>query len=153
MDRQERRKRILGIIANHRVGTQAELLHLLAANGVRTTQATLSRDIHLLNITKYHDDNGQAYYVHNELNDYSAVQTFSVWENVRSVQRIQFLNVVKTTPDARYATVLAGVIDQAGLAAVAGTVAGNDTLVVISPGEEAAKMVTAMINDHLRAVQ
>lgn len=153
MDRQERRRRILQIIADHRVGTQEALLELLAATGVETTQATLSRDIHLLNITKYHDDDGQAYYVRNELNDYSPIQNFSVWENVRSVQRIQFLNVVKTTPDARYATVLAGVIDQAGLATVAGTVAGNDTLVVISPGEEAAKTVTAMINDHLKAVR
>ena len=50
MNRKARRKVIEQLVSDHKIETQDELLDLLTQQGIETTQATISRDIHALNI-------------------------------------------------------------------------------------------------------
>ena len=59
MNHRDRRKLLLEIINTHHVSTQEQLLKLLEENGVTATQATVSRDIHALNIVKVSDQHGK----------------------------------------------------------------------------------------------
>ena len=58
MDRKARRKFIEQLVNDRKIETQDELLQLLTEAGVETTQATISRDIHALNIVKANDGKG-----------------------------------------------------------------------------------------------
>ena len=58
----DRQKIILEVISGQNVGTQQQLLELLSARGVRCTQATLSRDIHALNLVKLPGPGGGVHY-------------------------------------------------------------------------------------------
>ena len=58
----DRQKLILELISGQDVGTQQQLLELLSARGVRCTQATLSRDIHALNLVKLPSPGGGVRY-------------------------------------------------------------------------------------------
>ena len=50
MDRKERRQLIQELVTQQRINTQHDLLAMLAEHGIDATQATISRDIHALNI-------------------------------------------------------------------------------------------------------
>lgn len=153
MDRKGRRKYIEQLVNNKKIETQDELLRLLAAAGFMTTQATVSRDIHALNIVKANDGDGHTHYVqlhvkpeHNYDRLYQGIH-----DNVRSIETVQFMNVVKTALNSSYATILAGMFDELEMPGVVGTLAGNDTLIIISKSNEEAKQVCQMITDHMQA--
>ena len=57
-----RRARIAAIIATRTIGSQEELGHELAAEGIHVTQATLSRDLDALGAIKTIDDDGRLHY-------------------------------------------------------------------------------------------
>ena len=59
------------------------------------------------------------------------------------------MNVIKTTPNSSYATVLAGLLDDSDLTDIVGTLAGNDTLITISKTNESANVVNRLIKDHM----
>ncbi|HIW70684.1 MAG TPA: arginine repressor [Candidatus Limosilactobacillus merdipullorum] len=151
MDRKARRKLILHLIQEQPVATQEQLLSLLKEQGVSATQATISRDIHALNIVKTTAD-GQTRYtqLHNEGQSQNEELYAAIHDNVEEASTVQFINVLKTTPDSSYATVLAGLFDDAKLPQVAGTVAGNDTLIIICHSPAAAEAVGRLVNEHRR---
>lgn len=151
MDRKTRRKLILHLIQEQPVSTQDQLLTLLSEQGVSATQATISRDIHALNIVKA-TSNGQTRYtqLRNEGQGQNEELFAAIHDNVEEISTVQFINVLKTTPDSSYATVLAGLFDDAKLPQIAGTVAGNDTLIVICHSPAAAETIERLVNDHRR---
>lgn len=151
MDRKTRRKLILHLIQEQPVSTQDQLLTLLSEQGVSATQATISRDIHALNIVKA-TNNGQTRYtqLRNEGQGQNEELFAAIHDNVEEVSTVQFINVLKTTPDSSYATVLAGLFDDAKLSQIAGTVAGNDTLIIICHSPAAAEAIERLVNDHRR---
>lgn len=151
MNHRERRKLILDIINNNRVGTQEKLLHLLADRGVNATQATVSRDIHALNIVKVSDQGGQTYYAQLKVDSEDQHQRLydAIHDSVESCTVVQFMNVIKTTPNSSYATVLAGLLDESDLTDIVGTLAGNDTLITISKTNESANAISRLIHDHM----
>lgn len=151
MDRKTRRKLILHLIQEQPVSTQDHLLTLLSEQGVSATQATISRDIHALNIVKA-TSNGQTRYtqLRNEGQGQNEELFAAIHDNVEEISTVQFINVLKTTPDSSYATVLAGLFDDAKLPQIAGTVAGNDTLIVICHSPAAAEAIERLVNDHRR---
>ena len=67
MGNKERRKLIKNLIAAEKISTQDELLKRLKAAGVEATQATISRDLHALNVAKVSDGNGRSYYAQLEV--------------------------------------------------------------------------------------
>ena len=62
MNYKQRRQLIQQLVEENHIATQEELLELLKQHGVVATQATVSRDIHSLNIAKVSSSDGQSYY-------------------------------------------------------------------------------------------
>lgn len=151
MNHRERRKLLLDIINNQRINTQEKLLKMLADHGVDATQATVSRDIHALNIVKVSDQSGQSYYAQLKVDSEDQHQRLydAIHDNVESCTAVQFMNVIKTTPNSSYATVLAGMLDDSDLTDIVGTLAGNDTLITISKTNESANAISRLVKKHM----
>lgn len=151
MDRKERRRFIAQLVNERKIETQDELLQLLTDAGIETTQATISRDIHTLNIVKSSDANGHTYYVQlqkDPAHNYDRLY-LGIRNNVQTIETVQFINVVKTELNSSYATILAGMFDELDVPEVIGTLAGNDTLILISKTPEDAQKVYQLIMDHM----
>jgi transcriptional regulator of arginine metabolism len=129
-----RERAILEIIASHPVGTQDELARELARRGVAVTQATVSRDVKRLGLVKVAGADGAYRY---SVNGVTGEARASADENLRTAFR-EFVTgldsgeaffVVKTLPGRANAVGIA--IDEARRPEVAGTIAGDDTILVI----------------------
>jgi transcriptional regulator of arginine metabolism len=141
----ERQKAILDVIAKQAVSTQAELKDLLKERGIEADQATLSRDIRELGLIKASDDGAHYRYapveavappVHPKA---SAILA----RLVRKIDCSGNLLVIKTDPGEASPIGLA--LDRMGWSEVVGTVAGDDTLLVVvregSPARKLAKRI------------
>lgn len=137
------RHQLIGeLIAAHEVHSQPELADLLAARGVQVTQATLSRDLVELDAVKVRTASGeQVYAVPGEGGDRrpsppresGAAQSRLArlcGELLVSAEASANLVVLRTPPGA--AQFLASAVDKAELSAILGTIAGDDTVLVIS---------------------
>ncbi len=123
---------IKNIITSQKVSSQEELLTILEKDGFLTTQATLSRDLKFLKVAKVpHSDLGYIY----ELPQAISKTTEDVQEDfpLSGVETIDFtgnLAVIKTRPG--FANSIASVIDTHDPYEVLGTIAGDDTILVIN---------------------
>lgn len=134
--KQNRLQLITDIIKRTRIGSQNELAEALAEQGVIVTQATLSRDLKALHVTKVPSDLGYTYIVpnHNELQDNLLK---SGQQSITAQQQLGFISiefsgnfaVIKTRNG--YATGLAYDIDMSHSPEVLGTIAGADTVFAI----------------------
>ena len=135
-----RQQAVLSIVAEFEVSTQAHLSRLLARRGHRVDQATLSRDLRELGVVKIAENGGRGRY--RILADAApAPRGFAML--IRAVERAGNLLVIRTDPGDANRVGLG--LDQMEDAAVAGTVAGDDTLMVVvrdrhSPGKLARKL-------------
>ena len=130
----QRQLEIRKIIQQGKVHSQEELLTALKTKGYDLTQATLSRDLKLLQVAKVpHPSRGYVYTIPDTVrNVASGVESTRVNYLADGFQDIQFsgnLAVVKTLP--AYANSIAAVIDQAKSWEIIGTVAGDDTILII----------------------
>jgi transcriptional regulator of arginine metabolism len=137
-NRAGRQARIVVLLSTQSVHSQSELAALLAAEGIDVTQATLSRDLEELGAVKLRGaDGGVGAYVVPE--DGSPVRGVSggtervsrlLGELLVSTDSSGNLAVLRTPPGAAH--YLASAIDRASLPYVVGTVAGDDTILVIA---------------------
>ncbi|MBU5308899.1 arginine repressor [Ligilactobacillus saerimneri] len=150
MKKEERQAIIERVIVQNRIGTQEELIKILHERGIKATQATISRDIRELHITKKADNNGEVRYVvyKHQPTDQSERLYKSIRDNVSRIDRVQFMLVVHTI--ARNANGLGAVIDDYGIPHVLGTLAGYDTIVLICDSEDSARQVEVMIKEHMQ---
>lgn len=125
-DRAQRRRLIRDLVSEHEVTAQAELVTLLASHGVEATQATVSRDLEDMGISKYRGADGRTTYV---LPDSSGVAQM-LRQFARSIESSGNLAVVRTPPGA--AAAVGSAIDNADLPGVLATVQGDDTLLVVA---------------------
>ncbi len=139
--RAARHARIVEVLARQPVRSQAELAGLLEAGGVHVTQATLSRDLDELGAVKLRPaDGGMPVYVVPEDGspltargaDDAPPQRLArlVGELLTSAEASANLVVLRTPPGA--AQYLASALDRAGLPEVLGTIAGDDTIMVVA---------------------
>jgi len=149
-----RQARIVELVSNMGIRSQTELAKLLAGEGIDVTQATLSRDLDELGAVKLRGvDGGAAVYVIPE--DGSPVRGVQggtsrlsrlLAELLVSADFSANLTVLRTPPGA--AQFLASAIDRAALHEVVGTIAGDDTVMVIArepvSGSELADRFTAL---------
>jgi len=135
VNRPSRERAILEIVAERPVGTQEELARELARRGVDVTQATVSRDVKRLGLVKVSDAGGAYRYA--VANGVGGGAHASGEENLRSAFR-EFVTgvdggeaffLVKTLPGRANAVGVA--IDEARRPVIAGTIAGDDTILVI----------------------
>ncbi|MDT4924352.1 MAG: transcriptional regulator of arginine metabolism [Pseudonocardiales bacterium] len=149
-----RHARILDVLAHQPVRSQAELAALLDAAGVHVTQATLSRDLDELGAVKLRTpDGGLPVYVVPEdgspLTARSADDALPhrlarlVGELLTSVDASANLVVLRTPPGAAH--YLASAIDRASLGDVLGTIAGDDTILVVARDPNGGRALA----DHL----
>lgn len=146
--RTARHRRIVELLDNVPVRSQAELLALLAQDGVDVTQATLSRDLVELGAVKVRRGRTLVYAVPAEGGDMTprpAVDLEEVDARLRrlceellvAADRVGNLVVLRTPPGA--ANYLASAVDRSAVsqsARIVGTVAGDDTVLVIAADEE-----------------
>lgn len=138
-----RQSRIIELLGRHAVHSQSELAKLLADSGIDVTQATLSRDLVAIGVVKLRSADGSLIYtVPGEGGERirrsrkGGGETFAgrlarlAQELLVSAEASANLVIVRTPPGA--AQLLASAIDHADWQSVLGTVAGDDTVLVIS---------------------
>jgi transcriptional regulator of arginine metabolism len=117
-----RQQVIKDLVSNQEIGSQDELMQQLSLNEIIVTQATLSRDLRELKISKLPNAKGEYLYKLTEVEpkfNSSDTETISFTHN---------LAVVKTQPG--FATRIALEIDQAQSGEIIGTIAGDDTIFI-----------------------
>lgn len=129
-----RQHRISQILEREPVGSQQQLVELLAEAGIEATQATVSRDLEELGALKVRAAGGEAVYAVPELPHDRTVPSDHLrrvlGEWVVEVASSGNLVVVRTPPGSAH--VVASALDRTPLPQILGTVAGDDTLVVIA---------------------
>lgn len=149
MKKELRQAKIEQLITKQIISNQDDLLKALKKAGISATQATISRDIREMQIVKQQDGDGHLrYVVFKEQNQAEWLRLYkAIYDFVIEITQVEFVNVVKTMP--RNANVLAAIIDDLKPECVAGTIAGYDTLVVISPSVDAALEFKKMTIEHI----
>ena len=134
MNKKERQKLILNIIREKDIKTQSELVEELEKRGLEATQATVSRDIKNLKLVKEVGLNGSVYRISNNLNTENSVNRQILKDifinTVVSIDNVDYLLVLHTRPGG--APNLAFYLDQEKIEGVIGTIAGDDTILVIT---------------------
>ncbi len=134
----KRQEKIVELIMNNSIETQDELIDRLAAQGFSVTQATVSRDIRDLKISKVPTGNGAYKYVLTKHEDIS----FNLRLNATltaSIKRIESANnlvVFHTLPGL--ASAIAAGVDSMDIPSYLGCVAGDDTILLIFKDNETA---------------
>ncbi len=150
MKRNKRQLKLIEIINNQDVETQGELMELLSAAGFPTTQATISRDINDLGILKTLTPSKRYKYVcppdekENMTNKYNNLFK----EAVLSIRSAQNIIVVKTIIGS--ANSAAAFIDNLNITEIIGTLAGDDTILLVVVDEYSAEMVKRKLNAYLQ---
>lgn len=135
-----RQEKILEIIALKDVETQSQLIDELMARAVKSTQATLSRDIKELRLVKELTSAGKYRYVagsREELTDYDLRLKKIFRESVTSYAVAQNFLVIKTMPGLAPAACAA--LDGMEIEGLIGTLAGDDTAFIAMKDREAAE--------------
>ncbi len=134
MNKAARQHRISSILEDHQVTNQARLVELLGEAGVTVNQATVSRDLEEMGAIKVRVPGGDTAYAIPEL-PFDQVappdhlrRVLGEW--VVQVERSGDLLVVRTPPGSAH--VVGSAIDRSSLPSVLGTVAGDDTLLVVA---------------------
>lgn len=129
-DKNSRQNTIKELVKAEMVHSQEELQELLNERGYAATQATLSRDMKALGIVKMHDpEHGYSYRIpFNGEKHQSSVHSSSL-DGIVSIEFGPSLAVIKTHPG--YASVVAAILDSSAQDVLMGTIAGDDTVLLI----------------------
>ena len=139
--RSRRQELILSVIAEKPIRNQSELLRELMAAGISMTQSTLSRELKTLGIAKAPDAIRGYRYVGGQGNANGPMAPVAAF--VRHVERAESLIVVKTPPGN--AQGVARAIDVADWSEVMGTIAGDDTILLICRSDVEARAIERRI--------
>ncbi len=143
----QRQHRIARLLEEQVISSQVQLVELLATEGLTLTQATVSRDLEELGAVKVRIPGGQMAYAIPEL----AKERLAPEEYLKRVLG-EFLvetaysanlAVLRTPPGSAH--VVASALDRAGLPEILGTVAGDDTVLVVCPPPEGGQKVSARL--------
>lgn len=146
----QRQHRLIQILEQKAVTSQGQLVDMLAESGVHATQATVSRDLEEIGAVKVRAAGGESVYAVPELpKDRVAPEdhlrrVLGDW--VVEVQHSANLVVVRTPPGSAH--VVASALDRASLPEIVGTVAGDDTILVVAAervgGAKLTRRLTAL---------
>jgi transcriptional regulator of arginine metabolism len=142
MSKNFRQGQILKLIRNKALRTQEELCQELRNLGIAATQVTLSRDLRDLRLVKTRE--GYQEIAPDESNRQFAMLAGEFLQDVKCAQN---LVVLKTAPG--HANSVAVALDGEDWPEVVGTIAGDDTILVIAPDSPTAGVVRAKMLDLL----
>ncbi len=142
--KEERQRLIRSVITRRRLGTQLELEQALARAGCAATQATLSRDLRELGVEKATDGPGRPYYVlpgrATRAEPREALEVI-LHRHVHSVTAAE--NIVVVRSELGSAPAFARALDRVEHPLVVGTLAGDDTCLVIARSAADARTLAA----------
>lgn len=146
----QRQQRILELISKYEIETQEDMMTRLIAEGFKVTQATVSRDLKELKLTKTLTARGTYRYAVNTARQH----TGSVKLNnamVDSIIQVDYsLNnvVIKTYPGL--ANAVASGVDALNMHSILGCVAGDDTIIIITRDEESSAELSQTLTDLMK---
>ncbi|HTV65429.1 MAG TPA: hypothetical protein VMD98_07485 [Bryocella sp.] len=146
MNKTLRQRAVLDVLKHGVIASQEDLQRLLRKRGFKVGQATLSRDIRDLNLSK----TAQGYSVnHGEGGIAVALPPVSrlVREFVLDVRSAQNQLVIKTIVGS--AQPVAAALDEADWSEVVGTIAGDDTILIVCPDKDDARKLASRIEEML----
>ncbi len=146
----KRLQKIIEIIENHSVCTQEDLLALLESEGIKTTQATISRDIKELNLVKTTSEKGGYKYTtaKKSKNQHMEKKYRAVF--IESVLSADYaMNTVVIKCHTGMANAACAALDTMDFNGIVGTLAGDDTIFVLVKTENLAQALTVEINSML----
>ena len=135
--KKDRQRIIIETVSENAVDTQERLIELLRERGVSATQATLSRDIRDLKLTKKKENGLYRYVVPRHTLDISAKSIGILRQSVVRVDRGGSIAVLHTHPGM--ANAAAASIDGKGINELVGTIAGDDTVFALFRTESGAE--------------
>ena len=144
----QRQHRIARLLEHNAVTSQAQVVVLLAGEGVIATQATVSRDLEELGAVKVRMPGGETVYAVPQFEERpepkeQLKRVFGEW--VVEVAHSGNLVVLRTPPGSAH--VVGSAIDRAGLPEILGTVAGDDTLLVVASERAGGAKVGRILSD------
>lgn len=135
-----RHRAILELVRTRAIHTQEELVEALRARHHNVTQATVSRDIRELGLYRVPGGEGSRYAIRAGLGERAPMV---LRDFILSTDGVQFMTVVHTPPGT--ANLVAVAIDESGWEEVLGTVAGDDTVLVVTVSEAARRRFEARL--------
>ncbi|MBO5281000.1 MAG: arginine repressor [Clostridia bacterium] len=150
MMKSTRQTKILELIVKYEIETQDELIEKLREEGFDVTQATASRDIKALKLTKTLTSKGKYRYVRQTPKENAPNHKFNaaLIESIISVDSGENIVVVKTFPGL--ASAVAGGVDAINHGEILGCVAGDDTIAVITRTKDSAKDLVKTLEHLIR---
>lgn len=147
----KRQTEILRLISTYDIDTQEELRSKLKENGFEATQATVSRDMRELKIVKGSVGNGKYKYIYQPDSSDATLQnrfTTILREAIKSIDTA--MNIVVVNVYTGMGSAAGAAIDSLRLTGVVGSVAGDDTFIIITKTPEAAEEVCGHIRDIIK---
>lgn len=149
----KRQEKIVSLVSKYEIETQEELIARLHDEGVDVTQATVSRDIRELKLTKILTGGGKSRYILPITGEAEKNFKFNsaLVESIRSVDSAQNIIVLKTYPGMAnaVATGLDAIDRQPD---ILGCVAGDDTILIVTRDTDCAKLISEKIKSMLKAI-
>ena len=147
----DRQNQLLQIIAEENIETQEQLLERLEARGIKSTQATISRDIKQLHLVKEPAGQGRYRYAvsahRTKLNFADRLRTI-FRESLLSADYANNIAVVKTMPGLAQGA--ASALDSMHINDMVGSLAGDDTVIIVMRDEDSARNFCEEIKEMLR---
>ena len=143
---------MLELIARYEINTQDELIELLREHGFEVTQATVSRDIRELKLTKVLTGHGGYRYVlpPKETGMAGSKLNHALLESIVMIDVAMNIVVIKTHPGL--APAVAAGLDSLHMPEIVGCVAGDDTLINVTRNIESAEIVCQKLKDLVKSL-
>jgi transcriptional regulator of arginine metabolism len=149
MNRRERHSRILELIRDRAVSTQAELADALRQDGFDVVQTTVSRDVHELGLVKVRAPSGRLVYAAPGAGDADRLRAIAAAMRRYAVGVEAAGNLVVVTTPSGYANALAQAIDEGAHPGIAGTLAGDNAIFVAARDGTSASALRDELAGHL----
>ncbi len=151
--KKNRQDKILELIARYPIGTQDDLIEYLNEHGYHATQATVSRDIRALKLIKVLMEDGTYRYVLPKAQERESDGTMATLNyhktyanSILSVAYAMNNVVIKTTPGMASAVAL--MLDHTNHDLMLGTVAGDDTIIVVTRSTEESRALCESVEEQ-----
>jgi transcriptional regulator of arginine metabolism len=152
MNRRERQTAILELVRDRALSTQAEVAAALKDAGFEVVQTTVSRDIADLGLVKVRAPSGRLVYAPPGTTDTDRLRALGAAMRRYAISAEAAGTLVVLTTPSGYANALAQAIDEAGHPGVAGTVAGDNTILVVVRDGTPASALRDELSGHLLQV-
>ena len=146
----QRQARILEIISSCDVQTQERITEILQSEGFKVTQATVSRDLRDLKLTKSMTASGSYRYVASKMHDNLGVVKINnaMLESIVSVNYSMNNVVIRTFPGLAQA--VASSVDALNLDTILGCVAGDDTIIIVTTDEQSSAEISEKFKELMK---